>query len=122
MATWANGAIVNAPTIADVKTDASITDTRDDARLQMVLDAAIAKVVELRTDLNFAADPLSAAPYPDHDVWLGTVRLAHRWHVRRRSPDAAISMGDLGTSRVPMIDMDIERLLGIGRFSGPVFA
>lgn len=117
MTLWVNG-----PTLADVKLDAGITDTRDDARLQQTLDAALAFVTRQRSDLNFAADPLSALPFPTADHLLGTVRLAHRWHVRRRSPDAAIQMGDLGTSRVPMIDSDIERLLGIGRFSGPVFA
>lgn len=59
---------------------------------------------------------------PTEDLFLGTIRLAHRWHVRRRSPDGLVNMSDLGTARVPSFDPDIERLLGIGRYSGPVFA
>ncbi|MBB2500264.1 hypothetical protein H5411_14160 [Amycolatopsis echigonensis] len=53
---------------------------------------------------------------------LGTVRLAAREFARRRSPEALIDMGELGSARIPSFDPDIERLLGIGRFRGPVFA
>jgi hypothetical protein len=48
------------------------------------------------------------------------VRLASRWHTRRRSPDALIEMGELGASRVPSFDPDIDRLLRIGRHALPV--
>jgi hypothetical protein len=51
---------------------------------------------------------------------LGTVRLAARWHNRRRSPDGMLDMGELGNARIPTGDPDIERLLGIARFRGPM--
>jgi hypothetical protein len=31
-----------------------------------------------------------------------------------------VDMGELGTTRVPSVDPDIERLLGIGRFRAPM--
>jgi hypothetical protein len=73
-------------------------------------------------DLNYTEDPLSTAPAPDADVVLGTVRLAGRWHDRRRAPNGQVAMGDLGTTSVPSVDPDISRLLRIGRFSPPGFA
>lgn len=112
------------PTLSDLKVDMKIddTDTRDDVRLQQVLGAAIAFVERVRPELNFRNDPLSLAPVPSADHVLGTVRLAGRWHVRRRSPDGLVDAGDMGTSRIPSVDADIARLLGIDRFRGPVFA
>lgn len=105
----------------DMKIDAS--DTRDDVRLQQVLDAAVVVVERVRSgDFNFDAEPVSDLPAPTADLILGTLRLAGRWHTRRRSPDALIQAGELGTSRVPSFDPDIDRLLGVGRFRGPVFA
>lgn len=97
----------------------------DDVRLQQVLDAAVEFVQRVRSgDYNFAADPDSELPDPGEDdqLVLGTLRLARRWHERRRSPDGLVDMGELGSSRIPSVDPDIERLLGIGRFRGPVFA
>jgi len=97
----------------------------DNVRLQQVLDAAVAFVERVRSgDYNFAGDPDSELPDPGKDAQLvlGTLRLARRWHERRRSPDGLVDMGELGSSRIPSVDPDIERLLGIGRFRGPVFA
>lgn len=115
------------PQLPALKEDLSIApaDTRDDVRLQTVLDAAVAKVVELREgDFNFGggADGEAELPNPGPDVELGTIRLAARWHARRRSLDALVSMGELGSARVPAFDADIEQLLGVGRFRGPVVA
>lgn len=59
---------------------------------------------------------------PTPDLILGTLRLAGRWHTRRRSPDGLVSMAELGAARVPSFDPDIERLLKIGRYRGAVFA
>lgn len=59
---------------------------------------------------------------PPPDLHLGTLRLAGRWHTRRRSPDGLVAMAELGMGRVPSFDPDIERLLKIGRFRGAVFA
>jgi hypothetical protein len=117
MTTW-----LNAPTLANVKTDAGITDTRDDVILQQELNAAIDYVMRVRSDLNYDGDPLNPGPAPGNDFVLGVQRQVVRWHSRRRSPDAAIDMGTLGNARVPSFDSDIERMLGIGRYHGPVFA
>lgn len=112
------------PTLEDLKRDLDIehTDTTRDAALVDQLDAAIAKVEELRgATINFSGIP-STLPSPGADLALGAVRLAGRWYTRRRSPDGLISAGDLGNSRVPSYDADIERLLKIGRYAVPVIA
>ncbi|WP_435589803.1 hypothetical protein [Micromonospora aurantiaca (nom. illeg.)] len=94
----------------------------DTAQLQQVLDAAVAYVQRVKDgEVNFAGDPLSPLPEPGADLVLGTLRLAGRWHTRRRSPDALIDMGQLGAARVPSIDADIQQLLGIGRYGPVVF-
>lgn len=109
------------PTVADVKVDLKIDDTVDDASLQMCTDAAVAFVRRrLGGTYNLDADPLSSLPGAPSDVLLGTVRLAGRWFTRRRSPDGLIATADFGTSRIPSIDADIERLLRIGRYASPV--
>lgn len=110
------------PTVDDVKLDMKIepTDTRDDARLKQVLDAAVVFVERVRPKFNYTADLGSSLPDPSPDLILGTVRLAGRWHTRRRSPDALIEMGEMGSSRVPSIDPDIDRLLRLGRHAVPV--
>lgn len=104
------------PTLAELKADIGIEDDRDDAQLTTVLAAAVSFVQRVRPG------PLGTAPDGTDDLVLGTLRLAGRWHVRRRSPDALIQMGELGASRVPSFDPDIERLLGIGRYAKAVFA
>lgn len=113
------------PTLQALKDDVNValTDTRDDARLQTVLTAAVVVVQRLREgDLNFTADPLSTLPAPGADVELGTIRLASRWHTRRRSPDALVQLAELGSGRVPMFDADVEMLLQVGRHHVPVVA
>lgn len=113
------------PTLDELKDDMKIDldDTRDDVRLAQVFDAAVVFVArQRRSSFNFDGDLSSALPEPTADIVLGTLRLAGRWHIRRRSPDALIQMADMGASRVPSFDPDIDRLLGIGRFAGPVFA
>ncbi|QRP48002.1 phage gp6-like head-tail connector protein [Amycolatopsis sp. FDAARGOS 1241] len=117
MATWP-------PQLADLKADLKVPDGTqgDDAVLQSCLDAAVAKVCEVRSDVDYGPYPMPGAKVPDADLLLGTIRLAGRWFIRRRSPDALVNMGDMGSARIPSFDPDIERLLGIGRFRGPVFA
>lgn len=112
------------PDLDALKADLRITDDRDDDRLEECLAAAVTFVERVHDGvLDFAGDdedpPL---PAPGSDIELGTVRLAGRWHVRRRSPDGLIQMGDLGTARVTAYDVDIDRLLRIGKFRGPVIA
>lgn len=98
-------------------------DVRDDARLQRVLDAAVQVVQRLREgDFAFTVPATADLPAPGADIELGTIRLAWRWHVRRRSPDALVNMAELGQARVPSFDTDIEQLLGVGRYRAPVIA
>lgn len=111
------------PKVNDLKDDLGIApgDTRDDARLAVQLTAAIAHVRVLRAgSFNFDDDPWISLPAPGPDLALGAVRLAGRWHTRRRSPDGLVSMGELGNSSVPSLDSDIERLLGVGRYREPM--
>lgn len=113
------------PTLARLKLDLGIddTDTSRDELLEVELAAAAAFVQrsdQRGGEFNFDGDTLSELPDPTEDVVLGTVRLAGRWHTRRRSPDGLIDMGELGASRVPSIDPDIERLLGVGRYREPM--
>lgn len=110
--------------LPDLKADLGIdeADDRDDERLQVMLDAALAFAARVRPEFNWDEESGSDSPDPTNDVRLGVIRLAGRWHTRRRSPDALIDMGELGAARVPSFDPDIERLLGIGKYRGPVVA
>lgn len=109
------------PVLADLKADLEVSDDRDDAELQTQLDAAVGFVQRVRADVDFdGSDP--DLPAPTSDLVLGTVRLAARWYTRRRSPAALLEMGELGSSRIPSFDPDIDRMLGIGRYRKSVFA
>ena len=110
------------PELGDLKTDMKITDTRDDGRLQIVLDAAVAFVEKIHKGTWAFGDQLSALADPPADVVLGTLRLAGRLHLRRRSPDGLVANGDLGVARVATQDPDIDRLLRIGRYRKSVIA
>lgn len=117
------------PQLWEIKDDAKLRqdDTADDARLQTVLDAAVTFVERIkRGKVDFSNNPVPVAlaqlPAPSPDIRLGTIRLAYRWHVRRRSPEMLATAGELGQSRIPSFDPDIERLLGIGRKRGLTFA
>lgn len=103
------------PKVDDLKADIGVDDSRDDARLKTVLDAAVAFVQRVRPKFNYDASPLSELPAPTDDLVLGTLRLAGRWHTRRRSPDGLVQMAELGAARVTSFDPDIDRLLRIGR-------
>lgn len=110
------------PTLTDLKADLSIPDDNDDVVLTQSLDAAIAFVIRTRSDIDFGQYPLPGSKTPDVDLELGTLRLAGRWFTRRRSPEALIDAGELGSARVPSFDPDIDRLLRIGRFRRSVIA
>ena len=105
-----------------LKDDLGIEDMRDDERLRRVLDAAMVFVQRVRPGFNYEQEAGSLLPLPSDDLKLGTIRLAGRWHTRRRSPDGLIDTGEFGTTRVPSFDPDIERLLGIGRYAKGAFA
>lgn len=113
------------PLLADLKIDSGVpaNDARDNDKLTQVLDAAIAFVERVHEgNFTFSGTPTEDAPAPDADMSLGTIRLALRWHTRRRSPEALVAAGEMGSSRVPSFDPDIDRMLRIGRFSFPVIA
>ncbi|WP_170918225.1 MULTISPECIES: phage head-tail connector protein [unclassified Pseudonocardia] len=106
--------------LRELKADLGIDDDRDDVVLVRQLDAAMTFVQRLRPGFDYdGAGELPAVP---GDLALGTVRLAGRWFTRRRSPDALVALGELGSSRVPSFDPDVERLLKIGRYRSPVIA
>jgi len=112
------------PTLAELKDDMKIDadDIRDDDRLTSCLDASIAFVQRVKAGkFNFTGTDTDLET-PDEDLRLGTMRLAGRWHTRRRSPDALVQMAELGATRVPSIDPDIDRMLRIGRFASIGFA
>jgi hypothetical protein len=113
------------PTLADLKIDMQKDedDTRDDEALEPMLAAAVAFIEGQHDETyDFAGESGSTLPAPDVDLMVGTCRLAWRWHTRRRSPDALIQMGELGSGRVPSFDPDIDRLCRLGRFAPPVIA
>lgn len=113
------------PTLAELKIDKGIDadDTRDDAELDRMLAASVAFVRRVHGErYNLDDESGSELPVPDAAMALGAIRLALRWQTRKRSPDALIALGELGASRVPSFDVDIDRMLRIGRFSPAVFA
>jgi len=115
------------PTLGDFKADkfTDVTnreDDRDDAALQQCLDAAVAYVEANKWDMDFSFDELDTRPKPTVLTVLGTLRQAGRWFTRRNSPEGFVSLGELGSARVPAFDADIERMLGIGRYAPPVIA
>jgi hypothetical protein len=122
MATWP-------PTLDELKVDMGLdpaapdTNNRDQSLAQN-LDAAVAFVERVRPVFKY--DPGNpdqiSLPEPTADHVLGTLRLAGRWKTRQRSPDGLIAMAELGAARVTSYDVDIDRLLRIGRFAPMVFA
>jgi hypothetical protein len=110
------------PTLADYKREQKVTTSDSEEAIQQSLDAAVAFVERVRDDLNFSEDPLSDKKPVTADVFLGTIRLASRWYVRRNTPQGLIQMNDLGQVRLPAYDADIERQLGVGRYRRGMFA
>lgn len=120
------------PQLADLKHEMKISDSRDDSRLQVSLDAAMERVSELRAgDFDFSGLPPLAdvdltddevpLPAPTHRICLWTLRLAWRWYTRTKSPDGLVDQGnDLGSARIPSVDPDIEAGLGVGRAREPM--
>ena len=112
------------PTLDDLLADMQVPDTvtGDDTNLSTDLAAAVAYVQRVRPTFNYAADPLCDDPAPTDELWQGTLAYARRLATRRRSPDGLIDMGEFGQGRVPTVDRDIDRLLGIGNYAEPVIA
>lgn len=112
-------------TVEDLRQDADGSDnaelaTWDDERLQMVLDAAVSWVRDVRPQFNYDGSSTSTLPEPTQNHMLGILRLAGRWHNRRSSPNGIVDMGEMGGSRITSYDPDIDRLLRIGRWAKAV--
>lgn len=114
------------PVLRELKIDAGTDedDTRDDPIDEQDLAAAVSFVERIHAetfDFSGTSDDPDLEPV-DAALVLGTIRLAQRWKARRKSFDALVSMGDMGASRVPSFDVDIDRMLRIGRFAPAAFA
>lgn len=112
------------PQLRDVLKELPDRDVGDevDPVLLARLDAAVAYVEGDRGragEFNFSG-AATGLPDPPRDVFLGTVLLAMRWYNRRNSPDGLVDLGELGSARIPSVDPDIERMLGVGRFRAPM--
>lgn len=120
-----NGQQVWPPTLADLKRDArgQVKDIEDDI-LQDVLDEAVDYVEDVRKDdLAFTPDRIDSCHRPPNRTEIkGTIRLALRWHFRRRALQGFVDSGELGVQRIPATDSDIERMLKIGRYRRPATA
>lgn len=112
------------PTLTDLKNDMDIppSNTDDDGRMATDLAAAIDYVQRVRPSFNYGGDLFCSDEPPTNDIWQGTLAYARRLVTRRRSPDMLIDMGQLGAGRVPSVDRDIDRMLGIGQFAEGVTA
>jgi len=117
------------PTINDLKLDLSRDGQKytSDEQLEMDLSAAIAYVRDRKSwqfDIGAESPESDSGSLltPDADFILGTIRLAGRWHARRRSQDGTINMGEQGIGRVAAYDPDIERMLRMGRKAPMSFA
>lgn len=93
-----------------------LTDTRDDAKIQMNILAANAFVARQRIVKALPAD-LEAWPY---EIVLGTSLLAARWTKRSNSPAGVIDLGgDAGVAYVQRKDPDIGMMLELGDSAKP---
>jgi hypothetical protein len=114
------------PTLHDLKVALGVPDPDsprpEDERMTNALIDAIDYVQGRRPTFNYTGDITDCNPPPTDRLWGGTVALAARWDKRHNSVDGLVALGDMGTTRVPSVDPDIERRLGIGRFAGPVTA
>lgn len=108
--------------LPDVKVQLSITDARDDARLQLIVDAVNSQVrswpVSLAAvDTDPAADP--ARPWPAR-ITLGAAMLCARLFRRKNSPAGVEAFGSEGAAYVMRSDPDIAQLLELGSWQGPM--
>lgn len=123
----AAGELVGLPTdgptgLASVKGQLGITDARDDARLQLIVDAVNSQVrswpVSLAAvDTSTTADP--ARPWPARIV-LGATLLCARLFRRKNSPAGVEAFGAEGAAYVMRSDPDIAQLLELGSWQGPM--
>jgi hypothetical protein len=86
-----------------------------DGQVERARAAAAAYVERVRPDLDWSAEGFDPGP----DIREGGILLAARWHARRSSPAGLASYAEFGPADVPRLDVDVERLLGIGRNAPP---
>lgn len=114
------------PTLTQLKADAKVdvADTRFDTLLTECLNAAIAYVERVRTDVNFDDESESDAPATPvtDDLVLGTLRYARRLVYRADAPGGNVIVDGVGASPLPSFDSDIDRLLRVGRYARLRFA
>lgn len=89
-------------------------DAPNAAKVERARAAAAAFVERVRPDL-----PWVEGFDPGPDIREGAILVAARWHARRSSPAGLASYGEFGPADVPRLDVDVERLLGIGRNAKP---
>lgn len=107
-------------TEATVKTNLNIdmSDTRDDDRLALDINAANTFVASLRIAQGVPVDPVE--PMWPSTLVLGATLLASRWFRRSNSPAGVIDLGgEAGVAYVQRNDPDIGQMLGIGPYTRP---
>jgi hypothetical protein len=99
--------------------DAELTDA-DRQKLQRAFDAAVSFVERVHKGrYNFTGEIGSTLkPVPD-TLPMGLLMYSRRLDTRRRSPNGLISLGELGSTRVPSFDPDEQRLLRLGKHAIP---
>jgi len=111
------------PTLDELKIVAQMKDSRDDARVSLELESAVAYVEGVRGgQVDFTGVAGDGRALPTATLRMGTIRLALRWLARGRSPDAMIASPEGGSVRVSTGDADIDKQLRLGRFALPVIA
>lgn len=114
-----SGAQIWPPALSLLKLDAQgqVKD-QEDVALQDVLDDAVAYIEDVRKDdLAFSPDQIDECHrIPNKTEIKGTIRLALRWHFRRRVLQGFVDSGDQGVQRLPSTDDDLHRMLKIGRY------
>lgn len=103
-------------TLALVKAHLAMTDSRDDARVQAIVDA-VNRVVRCWPASTPAVDAADWSGAPD--AVEGATMLAARLWRRKGSPAGVEAMGTLGATYVMRNDPDIAMLLQLGPYAGP---
>lgn len=92
------------------------TDTADDARLELTINAVNSFVAGLRVAQELSED-VDEWPF---QIVLGATMLGARWFKRNNSPAGVIDLGgDAGVVYVQRKDPDIAMMLGLGPYSPP---
>lgn len=97
-----------------VKAHLSITDNRDDDKL----NAIVAAVNNLVRTMRVAQAAVDADEWPERIVY-GATMLAARLFRRKNSPAGVEAFGQLGAAYVMRNDPDIAQLLQLGNYQAP---